>query len=44
MSILISKKGANAQIVDKAAFIDEVMLQEYIHKNPEAIPVNGVKA
>jgi len=39
MSILISKKGANAQIVDKAAFKDEAMLQEYIHKNPEAIPV-----
>lgn len=39
MSILISKKGANAQIVDKAAFKDEAMLQEYIHKNPEAIPM-----
>lgn len=39
MTLIISKKGANAQIVDKAAFKDETMLQEYIHKNPEAIPV-----
>ncbi len=39
MAIIISKKGANAQVVNKSAFKDEAMLQEYIKKNPEAIPV-----
>lgn len=43
MAIMISKKGSNAQTVDKSEFKDEAMLQEYIHKNPEAIPLYKIE-
>jgi hypothetical protein len=43
MSILISKKGKETQIVDKSDFQKEYNLQEYITKNPESIPIYELK-
>jgi hypothetical protein len=43
MSIIISKKGTNTQKVDKSDFIKENYLQEYIHNNPESIPVYEIQ-
>ena len=39
MSIIISKQGQTAQKLDKAEFEKEDYLQNYIHENPESIPV-----
>lgn len=39
MSLIISQKGKNAKKIDKARFDKEDYLQQYIHQNPEAIPV-----
>jgi len=39
MSLIISKKGQTAQKLDKASFEKEDYLQNYIHENPESIPV-----
>ena len=39
MAIIISKKGTDAQIIEKSEFKKEAILQEYIHENPETIPV-----
>ncbi|MFA4818687.1 MAG: hypothetical protein WC621_02500 [Patescibacteria group bacterium] len=39
MSIIISQNGQPAQKIDKSDFEKEGYLQEYIHKNPESIPV-----
>lgn len=39
MAILISVEGQNASLIEKSAFRDEKMLQEYIRKNPEVIPI-----
>jgi len=39
MSIIISKQGQAAQKLDKAEFEKEDYLQNYIHENPESIPV-----
>lgn len=39
MSIIISKQGQTAQKLDKAKFEKEDYLQNYIHENPESIPV-----
>ena len=43
MSIIISKKGAGAKKLDKASFESEDYLQNYIHENPEAIPVYEIQ-
>lgn len=39
MAIIISKNGKNAQKIDKSDFEKEGYLQNYIHENPESIPV-----
>ena len=43
MSIIISKRGQNAQKIDRADFEAEDNLQDYIHKNPEAIPIYEIE-
>lgn len=44
MSIIISKKGEAAQKLDRAEFEQEDYLQNYIHENPESIPVYEIEA
>jgi len=39
MSIIISKNGKHAQKLNRADFQKEDYLQDYIHNNPESIPV-----
>ena len=43
MSIIISQDGKNAQKVDKSEFEKEGYLQNYIHENPESIPVYEIE-
>lgn len=43
MSIIISKQGQSAQKLDKAEFEKEDYLQNYIHENPESIPVYEIQ-
>src|SRR4030042_1759060 len=43
MSIIISKKGQTAQRLDKSDFEKEDYLQNYIHENPESIPVDEIE-
>ncbi len=43
MSIIISKQGQTAQKLDKSDFEKEDYLQNYIHKNPESIPVYEIE-
>lgn len=43
MTIIISKKGVNAQRLDKSNFEKEGYLQDYIHNNPEAIPIYEIQ-
>lgn len=43
MSIIISKEGQDAQKLDKSDFDKEDYLQNYIHKNPESIPVYEIE-
>ncbi len=43
MSIIISQDGKNAQKIDKSEIKKEDYLQNYIHNNPEAIPIYELK-
>ena len=43
MSILISKNGKGAQILEKSSVDKEDFLQEYIHNNPEVIPIYEIQ-
>ncbi len=43
MAIIISKDGKDAQKVDKVDFDNEDYMQEYIHNNPDAIPVYEIQ-
>ncbi len=43
MSIIISENGKNAKKIDKSDFDKEGYLQEYIHQNPESIPVYEIE-
>ncbi|MFA6336879.1 MAG: hypothetical protein WCX23_02805 [Candidatus Paceibacterota bacterium] len=43
MSIIISEDGKNARKIDKAGFDKEKYLQNYIHENPESIPVYEIE-
>jgi len=43
MAIIISKNGKDAKKIDKSNFDKEDYLQEYIHQNPESIPVYEIK-
>ncbi|MBU4360897.1 hypothetical protein KKA66_03560, partial [Patescibacteria group bacterium] len=43
MSIIISSNGRNAKKIDKSNFDKEDYLQNYIHQNPESIPVYEIK-
>jgi len=43
MSIIISQDGKKAQKVDKSDFEKEGYLQNYIHENPESIPVYEIE-
>ncbi|MBP9697725.1 MAG: hypothetical protein KBD65_00840 [Candidatus Moranbacteria bacterium] len=44
MSLIISKQGQPAQKLDQAEFEKEDYLQNYIHENPESIPVYEIEA
>jgi hypothetical protein len=43
MAIIISKNGANARRVEMTPFSKEGYLQEYIHDNPESIPIYDIE-
>jgi len=43
MSIIISQNGEHAKKVDKSEFGKEGYLQNYIHENPESIPVYEIE-
>jgi hypothetical protein len=43
MSIIISKEGQKTQKLDKSDFEKEDYLQNYIHQNPESIPVYEIE-
>jgi hypothetical protein len=43
MAIIVSRDGKNAQRVDPTPIVAEDYLQNYIHQNPEAIPVTELK-
>ncbi|PJA63368.1 MAG: hypothetical protein CO161_01410 [Candidatus Portnoybacteria bacterium CG_4_9_14_3_um_filter_44_9] len=43
MSIIISENGKKAQKIDKTDFEKEGYLQNYIHQNPESIPVYEIE-
>ena len=43
MPIIVSKNGKNAVKLDKISFGLEDKLQEYIHDNPESIPLYDIK-
>ncbi|OGF74274.1 hypothetical protein A2W57_00775 [Candidatus Giovannonibacteria bacterium RIFCSPHIGHO2_02_43_16] len=43
MAIIISKKGKNAQRIEKSNFEKEDYLQQYIYDNPESIPLYDIK-
>lgn len=43
MSIIISHPGSRTQKIDKSEFAKEGYLQEYIHMNPESIPVYEIE-
>ena len=43
MSIIISENGKNARKIDKTDFEKEGYLQNYIHQNPESIPVYEIE-
>jgi len=43
MSIIISQNGKNAQKIDKTDIEKENFMQQYIHENPEAIPVYEIE-
>lgn len=43
MPIIISKNGQDAKKVEKSNFQDENYLQNYIHKNPDSIPLYDIK-
>ncbi len=43
MSIIISNNGNKAVKVDKSSFDKEDYLQNYIHENPESIPLYDIK-
>jgi len=43
MSIIISQDGKNAQKIDKLDIKKEGYLQNYIHENPESIPVYEIE-
>ncbi len=43
MTIIISKNGVNANTISPSGFENEDYLQEYIHKNPETIPLYEIE-
>lgn len=43
MAIIISRDGKNAKKIDKEDFAKEGYLQNYIHENPESIPVYEIE-
>ena len=43
MSIIISKEGSNAVKIDKADFKKEGHLQDFIHNNPDSIPLYEIQ-
>lgn len=43
MSIILSEKGKNAKKIDKSEIEQEGYLQNYIHQNPESIPVYEIE-
>ena len=44
MTIIISKNGKNAKKVNRSTFERENYLPEYLHDNPESIPLSDIVA
>jgi len=42
MTIVVTKSGSKARIVRPSGFQEEALLQDYIQKNPEVIPVHQI--
>lgn len=43
MSIIITSQGKQANRIDKSSFENEKSLQQYIHANPESLPIYDIK-
>lgn len=43
MSIIVSKGGGNAQRLSRSAINEEEYLQNYVHNNPEVLPLDELK-
>jgi len=43
MSLIISRKGKNAKVIERSTIKNEDYLQEYIHENPDSIPIYEIK-
>jgi len=43
MTIIVSKNGLNARVFKPTGFDEEKSLQEYIHENPESIPIHELR-
>ncbi len=43
MAMIVSRNGKDAKKVERLSIKDENYLQEYIHKNPESIPLYDIK-
>lgn len=43
MTLIVSKYGKNARVVPRSSIEKEDQLQEYIHDNPEVIPIYEIK-
>jgi hypothetical protein len=43
MTLIVSKNGSNAKVVKPTGFDEERSLQEYIHENPETIPIHELR-
>lgn len=44
MTIILTKDGDQTTKLERSTFVDEAKLQEYIHKNPESIPVDEIES
>jgi len=43
MTIIISRSGRNARVIERSVIEKEEYLQEYIHENPGSIPIYEIK-
>lgn len=43
MAIIVSKSGKDARVIERSDIEREDYLQEYIHENPDSIPIYEIK-